>query len=274
MSSVNGCSAHIDAVHIFKTPDGDIYLNPRQHEVAHQRNYHRCSPTDLIKYSINVLLKRDPVLRHKTVQSTDDLAAAFSEDMLCDMPNGPNSITYGQFVSWINFQLDELNNASAIRRPAIHYHPLSKVLKVHSLTRSNPHSEVAFQNAGFICNRAAPSTPPIFNIEQHLWPFRQVSMDWITSKEGYFALATNILYEYTALKNPNTTSPPAAPPNFLSCTAFADYFIGPMPYDGGHIPLQEIDDWLAIQDEECLDEREWPLRSEHNAPYSNDYSDL
>lgn len=198
---------------------------------------------ELLQHSIEILLKDDDALRHKIVPTLDILATRFTDDILNDMPNGPNRIDFNQFKTWLAVQLDELNHAAPIIPPAAPY-PVSIIPKIKSLSLRDPDSEISFHQAGFICYREEPCITPFFNIEQQLWPYRQVSMDWTTTSEAFFTLAANILHAYTADRKPRANALPINPPTFPACASFVNHFIDPMPYHGGHIPLQEITLWL------------------------------
>ncbi len=268
MLSFNGHSADSDAIHFFKAPDGNISVYPAEQNPSLSTVHHHCTSTDLTRHSINVLLKDDLALHHKSTQFINELSPLFAEDIVPIIPNGSSSIYFGPFKSWIIAQLDELSGTLP-KKPTYTHHPVAKVLKIQSLSLSDTNNEVAFNRAGFICNRDQDDLgiAPLFNISQKLWPYGCVSMDWITTSEGFCTLAANILHAYTVDQNTDTDNTPAFP----VCSAFADYFIVPMPYNGGHIPIQAIKEWLTIYDE-GLDERAWPLRSEHHAPYANLYS--
>ena len=197
----------------------------------------------LLQYGIDLLLKNDTVLRHKTTPVFDVLATRFAEDVLDYMPCGSNRIHLDEFKTWLIIQLDDLGETDTIIQPAASY-PVSIIPKIKSLSLNDPDNEIAFHHAGFICYREEPCIPPFFNIGQQLWPYRQVSMDWITTSEAFFTLAANILHSYRADQTTDCVAEPDKPPTFRVCASFVNHFIDPMPYHGGHIPLQEIALWL------------------------------
>lgn len=234
--------SHCGTIDFIKTPGGTISLHASGRKSSRHINDHHNTPTELLQRSIDVFLKDDAALRHKTTPAIEVLATRFT-DFLRDMPSGPNRVRCHEFRAWLAIQLDELNNPAPIN-PPVDIYPVSKISKLKSLSLRDSNNEVSFHQAGFICYKEASSIPPLFNIEQMLWPYRQVSMDWINTSEASCVLAANILLAYSINQKNDSAESPIKTPSLSICAAFAEFFIEPMPYQGGHIPLQGIAWWL------------------------------
>lgn len=243
MRNEHSIDLHTDVIDFFKSEDGTITTHNNHHRFTHNP----CAPTrsspELIHYSITEALKYNTALRDRAMPFIDVLAARFSEEILIGMPTGCNCINSKQLEKWLTGQITAFDKSGAIR-PSIPDHPLHIAVKLETHSKSDSGNEVSFHHAGFICFREENCTPPLFNISQKLWPYRRVSMDWITTTEAFYALAANILSAYAFDQQPATEATPLESPTFISCTAFAEYFIEPIPLEGGHIPLQEIAVWV------------------------------
>lgn len=243
MRKENSTASHTEAIDFFSSENGKITTYDNAHRFTDNPCGRTVTSSELIHCSITEALKYNSELRDRAAPFIDVLAARFSEEILIGMPAGFNCIDSPHLAKWLMGQIKALDE-SAFIRPSIPNHPLKIPPKLESLSQGDSENEVSFHHAGFICYREEHCTPPRFNICQKLWPYRRVSMDWITSSEGYCALAANILYAYACDQKKYNKSSSLEIPTFLTCTAFADYFFETIPMEGGHIPLQEIALWV------------------------------
>ncbi len=243
MRKKNSIASHTEAIDFVKSEDGKITTYNNSYLSTNNLSDQTLTSAEHIRYRITEALKHNSELRDKGAPFIDVLTSRFSEELHSGMPAGFNCIDSPHLEKWLTGQIMTLD-ASAFIRPSIPHHPLHIAPKLESLFRGDLENEVSFHRAGFICYRDEQCTPPRFNIGQTLWPYRRVSMDWITSNEAYCTLAANILYAYVCDKKKDNVSPPIDSPTFVTCTAFAEYFIEPIPIVGGHIPLHEIALWV------------------------------